>query len=91
MTFPVLYEVAIDKEACCIILDTTEGRGGGEGGRRTWGVRFNWDMNDGEMGSMVDFFHVLESNTHLTDNGDQLRWTLKKNGNFDIHSYYNAL
>ena len=36
-------------------------------------MRFNWDMNDWEMGSMVDFFHVLESNTHLTDNGDQLR------------------
>ena len=44
-----------------------EGGGGGVGGL---GV---WDMNDWEMGSMVDFFHVLESNTPLTDNGDQLR------------------
>ena len=40
---------------------------------------------------MVDFLHFLENNTPLIDNGDRLRWILKKNGNFDIHSHYNPL
>ena len=40
---------------------------------------------------MVDFLHILGYNTPSSDNGDRLRWTLKKNGNFDIRSHYNAL
>ena len=40
---------------------------------------------------MVDFLHFLENNIPLIDNGDRLRWILKKNENFDIHSHYNAL
>ena len=40
---------------------------------------------------MVDFLHFLENNIPLIDNGDRLRWILKKNGNFDIHLHYNAL
>lgn len=40
---------------------------------------------------MVDFLHPVESHICLTESGDQLRWRLKKNKNFDIHSFYNAL
>ena len=54
-------------------------------------MRFTRDLNDWEVGSMVDFLHFLENNIPLTDNGDRLRWTKKKNGNFDIQLHYNAL
>ena len=40
---------------------------------------------------MVDFLHILESNTPLTENGDCMRWKLKKNEEFDIHLHCNEL
>ena len=40
---------------------------------------------------VVEFLHILESNIPSTENGDCMRWTLKKNGEFDIRSYYNEL
>ena len=42
MTFPVLYELAIDKEAS-VALSLPRQR---EGERRTWDVRFTRDSND---------------------------------------------
>ena len=87
MKFPVLFEIAINKEASVALYLSRQREGEG----RTWDVRFTRDLNDWEVGSMVDFVHFLENNTPLTDNGDRLRWTLKKNGNLDIHSHYNAL
>ena len=70
-----------------VALSLTRERKGGT----TWDLRFNRDLNDWKVGSMVDFLHILEYNTPSSDNGDRLRWTLKKNGNFDIRSHYNAL
>ena len=83
---PVLYVIAINKEAFVALSLTRQRKGG-----RTWDVRFTRDLNDWKVGSMVDFLHILEYNTPSSDNGDRLRWTLKKNGNFDIRSHYNAL
>ena len=66
VTFPVLYEIAMNKETF-VALSLTRKR---EGGRGTWDVRFARDLNDWEVGSMVDFLHFLENNTPLIDNGD---------------------
>ena len=49
-------------------------------------MRFFGDFNYWEL----NFFHMLESNT-ATVSGDCVWWKLKKNGGFDIHSYYNVL
>ena len=46
-------------------------------------MRFLGDFNYWEL----NFFHMLESNT-ATVSGDCVWWKLKKNGGFDIHSYY---
>ena len=48
-------------------------------------------LNDWELDLMVNFLHVLESNILPTGNGDRVRWKLKKNGDFDICSFYNEL
>ena len=54
---------------------------GGE--RRSWDVCFTWDLNDWELDLVVDFLHILEPNTLSTEHGDQMRWKLKKNEDFD--------
>ena len=56
---------------------------------RSWDVRFTQDLNDQELGLVVDFLHILESNTPSTDNGDRIRWKLEKNEDFDIRLFYN--
>ena len=86
MKLPVLYVIAINKEAFVALSLTRQRKGA-----RTWDVRFTRDLNDWKVGSMVDFLHILEYNTPSSDNGDQLRWTLKKNGSIDIRLRYNAL
>jgi len=37
------------------------------------------------------FLHQLQSHIPLNEDGDWVRWMLKKNGDFDIHPFYNAL
>lgn len=39
----------------------------------------------------LHFLHILGANTPPMDVGDQMRWKLKLNGDFDIRSYYNKL
>ena len=40
---------------------------------------------------MGAFLHLLESHNPLNEDGDCVRWRLKKNGDFDVHSFYSAL
>ena len=40
---------------------------------------------------MEDLLRTLGSNLPQSENGDRLRWNLSKNGDFDIHSFYNRL
>lgn len=40
---------------------------------------------------MVDFIHILESNTLSLESEDRMKWKLKRNGDFDICSFYNKL
>ena len=36
------------------------------------------DLNDCELDLVVDFLHILESNIPSTENGDRMKWKLKK-------------
>uniref|UniRef100_A0A7N2L369 Uncharacterized protein n=1 Tax=Quercus lobata TaxID=97700 RepID=A0A7N2L369_QUELO len=63
----------------------------GVGERRSWDVHFIRDFNDWEMVEGVNFLHILGANIPLMDVGDQMRWKLKPNGDFDIWSFYNKL
>ena len=40
---------------------------------------------------MDEFLRTLGSNLPQTENGDRMKWKLMKNGDFDIHSFYNKL
>ena len=59
--------------------------------RRSWNVLFIWRPNDWEMGVVDEFLLILGSNLPPTVNGDRMRWKLKKNGAFNINSFYNKL
>ena len=59
--------------------------------QRSWNVRLQRDPNDWELGVVDEFLRVLGSNLPHNENGDRMRWTLTKNGDFDIRSFYNKL
>ena len=61
LAFPILYEIATNREA---LVDLSLARQG-VGERRSWDVRFTRDLNDWELDLVVDFLHILESNTPL--------------------------
>ena len=54
-------------------------------------VHFIREFNDREMDEGLHFLRILGANTLPMDVGDQMRWKLKLNGDFDIQSYYNKL
>ena len=60
-------------------------------GKRSWDVHFTQDLNDWELDLVVDFLHILEFNIPSIENGDCMRWKFKKNGDFDIQSFYDEL
>ena len=84
--FPGLQEILINREAS---VEFSLARHG-VGERRSQDVCFTRDLNDWEL-ELVDFLHTLESNISLIEHEDCMRWTLKKNAEFDICSYYNEL
>ena len=86
VAFPRLYGIAIDKEAS---VEASLSRQRVED-RRIWDVHFIREFNDWEMDEGLHFLRILGANTPL-DVGDQMRWKLKPNGNFDIRSYYKKL
>ena len=59
-----------------------------EGERQSWDVRFFQCFNDWELGLVAAFLHLLDSHIPLHEDGDR---RLKKNEEFDICSFYNAL
>ena len=61
------------------------------GERRSWVICLTQDLNDWDLNVVMDFLHILESNIPSTDNGDHMRWKLKRNGDFDIRLFYNEL
>ena len=58
---------------------------------RSWNVHLIQEPNDWVMGVGDEFLHTWGFNLPPTENGDHMRWKLTKNGDFDIHSFYNKL
>lgn len=87
VTFPVLYAITTNREAS---VGSSLAQQGLEV-RRGWDVRFIWDTNDQEVDLMADFIHILESNTLSLESEDRMKQKLKRNGDFDIYSFYNKL
>lgn len=48
------------------------------------------DLNDLELDLVASFLHLLESHIPITEDGDKVKWRLKKNEEFDIRSLYNS-
>ena len=60
-------------------------------GRVVWNVSFRRNFNDWEMDSVVEFLTLIESKAPLWEVEDGSWWHLRKNGRFDIRSFYDAL
>jgi hypothetical protein len=83
--FPVLFECASNKEATISEVLVREN------GRVDWNVTFVRNFNNWELDDVVSFLHLLHSNFPFWEVDDGLRWNLRKNGIFDVHSFYDAL
>ena len=59
-------------------------------GRVVWNVSFLRNFNDWEMDSVVEFLSLIESKAPLREVEDGPWWHLRKNGRFDISSFYDA-
>jgi hypothetical protein len=81
----VLFECASNKEATISEVLVREN------GRVDWNVTFVRNFNDWELDDVVSFLHLLHSNFPFWEVDDGLRWNLRKNGIFDVHSFYDAL
>ena len=87
LTFLVVFGIASNKAAS--MASCLERLGIDE--QRCWDIRFIQRPNDWEMGVVDEFLCTLGSNLPPTENRDRMRWKLMKNGDFDIHSFYNKL
>ena len=76
LTFLVLYEIAINREA--LVEFSLARQGVGES--RSWDVCFTQDLNDWELDLVVDFLHTLESNTPSTENGESHEMKVEEHG-----------
>jgi hypothetical protein len=54
-------------------------------------IRFGRSLNDWEIEDVASFFHLLHDKSPTREEVDKVRWDLKKNGVFDIRSYYHAI
>ena len=45
-------------------------------------------MNDWELDVVAAFNHILETHIPSDEVGDLMRWKLRKNGEFEIRSFY---
>uniref|UniRef100_A0A2N9IY74 Reverse transcriptase domain-containing protein n=1 Tax=Fagus sylvatica TaxID=28930 RepID=A0A2N9IY74_FAGSY len=85
--FPLLFECSRDRNA---LIDALYIRSNG-GGAREWSIRFVRDFNDWEVDEVAAFFRLLHSQSPKREDDDRVQWGLRKNGVFDIRSFYQAL
>jgi hypothetical protein len=83
--FPTIFEYASHKDA---FLNDVMVR---HNGRVVWNVSFMRNFNDWELDFVVEFFTLIESKAPLREVEDGSWWHLRKNGRFDIRSFYDAL
>ena len=84
-SFPVLYDCASNQAATISEVLVREN------GRVAWNVTFARNFNDWELDSVASFLGLLQSHIPSWGVDVGLRWNLKKNGIFDIRSFYTAL
>ena len=49
------------------------------------------NFNDWEVDMVAAFFNLIHSKSPVHELDDVLKWSLKKNGTFDIGSFYHAI
>lgn len=86
VVFLVLYDNFRDRDASMASLLVRSSMGE----RQSWHSRFLQDFNDLELDLVASFLRLLESHIPITEDGDKVKWRLKKNEEFDIRSLYNA-
>uniref|UniRef100_A0A2N9ERZ7 Protein arginine N-methyltransferase n=1 Tax=Fagus sylvatica TaxID=28930 RepID=A0A2N9ERZ7_FAGSY len=62
-----------------------------QNGSVIWNVTFVCNFNDWEMDTVVSFLNLLESKTPVREVEDGSWWHLRRNGRFDICSFYDSL
>ena len=85
--FPLLFECSRDREAFIDSLYTCSS--GVE--TREWQLQFVRNFNDWEVDTVAAFFNLIHSKSPVHESDDVLNWSLKKNGTFDIRSFYHAI
>ncbi|XP_030925058.1 uncharacterized protein LOC115952118 [Quercus lobata] len=86
VVFLVLYDNFTDRDASMASLLVRSSMGKRQG----WHFRFLQDFNDLELDLVASVLHLLESHIPITEDGDKVKWRLKKNEEFDIRFLYNA-
>ena len=83
--FPNLFECASHKDAFMNEVLSWHN------GKVVWNVSFMRNFNDWELDSVVEFLTLIESKAPLQEVKDGPWWHLRKNGRFDICSFYEVL
>uniref|UniRef100_A0A2N9EKG6 Reverse transcriptase domain-containing protein n=1 Tax=Fagus sylvatica TaxID=28930 RepID=A0A2N9EKG6_FAGSY len=82
---PTLFECAAN---CVAVVASILSR---QNGGVEWNITFIQNFNDWEIDGVSTFLHLLYSHSPVSMDNDVLWWRLKKNGLFDIHSFYHAI
>jgi hypothetical protein len=85
--FPHLFEYSRDREA---LIDSLFSRSNGVE-TREWQFQFVRNFNDWEVDMVAAFFSLIHSKAPVHEADDVIKWSLKKNGTFDIRSFYHAI
>ena len=83
--FPTLFSCATNKDA---FLSEVMVR---QHGRVIWNVTFGRNFNDWEMATVTTFLNMLEFKSPIREVADGSWWQLRRNGSFDVRSWYGAL
>ena len=87
VSFPILFALAIDKEAWVVdIWDPLA-----EGGPGGWNPCFSRSLNDWEVDEVESFLRRLHGKKVCDGVEDVVFWTETKSGKFSVKSLYNAL
>uniref|UniRef100_A0A2N9H909 Reverse transcriptase zinc-binding domain-containing protein n=1 Tax=Fagus sylvatica TaxID=28930 RepID=A0A2N9H909_FAGSY len=85
--FPILFERSRDRET---FIDSLYTQSSGME-TRDWHLHFVRNFNDWEVDMVAAFFNLIHSKSPVHESDDVLKWSLKKNGTFDIRSFSLAI
>ena len=87
MTSLTYFECSRDREA---FIDSLFSHPNGVE-TREWQLQFVRNFNDWEVDMVAAFFNLIHSKSTVHESDDVIKWSLKKNGTFDIRSFYHAI